>query len=129
AEDEHLAAGHPAVHPPGHLEDFVRSEVHPVEDVTPAVDHVAGARVVDHDRVEAPQVERGLAGGRHGEDPGMLHLALEKGPDDADGLPAVIERRGEALPLLPESAREMLDLRAGGHEDGDATLVPDHMAD
>ena len=106
AQDVDLAAFHAPVHATRHLEDFVGAEVQPRQHVAAARDDVRVARVVDHDGVEPADVERGLAGGGHGQEKGPPHLAVQKGADDPDRLPAVVERGRQSLPPIAKLLRE-----------------------
>ena len=99
AQDPHLAVLDAAVHAPRHLEDLVRPERQPREDVAPAVDHVLVAGVEDDDGVEACDVERRLPRGRHRQQIRLLGRPLEEGPDHADRLAAVIEGGRQRRPL------------------------------
>ena len=128
AQDPHLASRDPAMHAAGHLEDLVGAEVHPVQHVAAALDDVAVARVVDHHGVEPAHVERALPRRGHGEQPGALDLGIEEGADHPDRLAAMVERRGEPLPLLAELGGELLHLGAGRDEDRDAALLLDDAA-
>jgi len=81
------AAGDTAVHPSGHLQDFIRAEVGAVQHVSTVLHEVAVTRVVDHDRVEAWDVQCRLSSGRHREEVRLGNLALEKRSQTRIGSP------------------------------------------
>src|SRR6266516_5158414 len=121
AQDVDLAAFHAPVHPPRHLEDLVRAEVEPGQDVPTSLDDIGVARVVDHHGVEAADVEGGLARRRHRQQKRPAHLPVEERPDDSDRLTPVVERRRHSLPAVAELLRDLLDFGPGGHEHRHAT--------
>ena len=129
AQDEDLAALHAPVHAPRHLQQLVRPQVQPGQHVAPALHHVGVPGVVDHDRVEAADVQRRLAGGRHGEEKGSLHEPVQERTDHADRLAAVVERRGQRLPAVAQLARDQLHLGARGDEYRDAAPLPHRPPD
>src|SRR6267143_1703642 len=51
---------------------------------------------------------------------------VKKGPDHANRLAAVVERRRQGLPAIPQLAGDLLDLRPRGYEHGDTTTLPQH---
>ena len=93
-----------------HLQDFIRAQVQTREDVAASLDDVGVPRVVDHHRVQAADIQRRLTRGGHGEEERPSHLAVEKRPDDADRLAAVVERGGQALPPVTQLLGDLLDL-------------------
>ena len=111
------------MHPSRHLEDLVRAKIEPVEHVSSPLHHVAVTGVVDHHRIEPPHVERRLTRGRHGQQERTLDFTLQERADHADRLPAMVERRGEPLPLLPQPLGQPLHLGAGRHEHGHPALL------
>ena len=91
-KNENATAAHSTVNAPGHLQDFIRAEVHASEDVLSALDDVAESHVVDDDGVEPFDVERALSRRRHREEVGFSLAAFQKRPDHTDRLTAVIVR-------------------------------------
>ena len=115
-QDCDFAAANPAVHASGHLQDFVGSEIQPVQHVAPVVHDVAVSRVVDHHGVETGKIERRLTGRSHRQQVGLGDFTLEKGAQHADRLTAVIERGREARKATPKLRTQSFDLGSRGQE-------------
>ena len=122
AENEHPTIRHAAMHAPGHLQNFVRAQVHAREHIAPAVDHVGESGVVDDDRIEPRHVQRALSGGRHGQEKRFRHDALEKRTDHANRFAAVIVRGRDAWIAQAHPLGGLFHRRARGQENRDATF-------
>jgi len=109
-----------------HLQDFVRAKIGPRQHVLAALHDVGVARVVDHDRVETPDIECRLASRGHREQERTFDQTVKKRPYDAYRLAAVIEGGGEVGPPIPKFLRDLLYLSAGGHEHRHAATFPQH---
>src|SRR5206468_10617364 len=88
----------------------------PGSTVLAALDHGRVPRVVDNDRIETRNVARRLTGGGHGEQNWPFDQTVKKRPDHANGLTAVIERRGEVGPTIPHLTRDLLDFSPRRYE-------------
>ncbi len=126
AQEVHLAARDPPVHAPRHLQDLIGAQVESGEHIAPPLDDIGVAGVVDHDGVEAADVERRLPGGGHGEQERARHLAVQKRPDHADRLAPVVEGGGERRPAVAQLAGDLLHLRARRDEHRHAPPLPHH---
>src|SRR6267154_886402 len=126
AQDVDLAVLDASMHPAGHLKDLVCAEVRACQHVLAALHHVGVSRIVDHHRVEPADVERGLASRRHGEQERPFDQTVKKRTNNANRLTAVIKGGGQVGPTVAQLFRDLLDLSARWHEDGDATPLPHH---
>ena len=70
-----------------------------------------------------------MAGGGHGQEKGPPHLAVQKGADDPDRLPAVVERGRQSLPPIAKLLRDLLHLRPRGDEHRHPATLADHPSD
>src|SRR5882762_2446592 len=123
AQDVDLPVLDPSVHPAGHLKDLVRAEVRACQHVLAALHDIRVARIVDHDCVEAADVEGGLTSCRHGEQERPFDQTVKKGPNDPNRLTAVIKGSRQVGPTVAELFCDLLDLGARWHEDGDAAAL------
>ena len=126
AQDEDLAVGDPAVHPAGHLQDLVRAEVGPGENVAAAFDDVGESRVIDHHGIEALDVERALAGGGHRQHERTRRPLLEEWPDHPDRFAAMVEPGVNAREPFADQPGGLFHGGPRRQEDADAPLLADH---
>ena len=123
-QNEHAPARHAAVHTPGHLEYLVGAEMEPREHIAPAVHDVRKTRIVDDHSVEPAHVQRTLPSSRHRQEVRLGHLTLEKRPDHADRLAAVIELRCDLPVARANICGHLLHARARGKKHSHAPLLP-----
>src|SRR5438034_1162102 len=126
AQDVDFAVLDASVHPAGHLENLVRPEVGPCQHVLAALHDVRVPRIVDHNGIQPPDIEGGLARGSHRQQKRSFDQTVKKRSNDADWLATVVERRGEVGPAVTKLLRDLLHLSPRGNEDGNASTLPHH---
>src|SRR5437773_10589761 len=100
AQDVDFAVLDASVHPAGHLENLVRPEVGPCQHVLAALHDVRVPRIVDHNGIQPPDIEGGLARSSHRQQKRSFDQTVKKRSNDADWLATVVERRGEVGPAV-----------------------------
>ena len=127
AENEHATVGDTAVHASGHLQNFVRAQMHAREHIPSPVDHVGESRVVDDHRIESRDIQRALTSRRHGQKKRFRYHTLEKRTDHANRLAAVIVRGRDARIARAHPLGRFFNRRARGQENRHSAFRARHL--
>src|ERR1051326_6577928 len=97
------------------------------ENVFPALDDVAEARVVDDHRIEAADIESALARSCHREKIGLFFFTFEAWTNDANRLSPVIIRSVDAGKPRLHELRGLFDARACRQKHSNAAALLDDL--
>ena len=125
-EDMDFASRNSSMNPTCHLQQLIRPEVLPRQNIPAAIDEVRELRILDNDCIQTVNVQRGLSGSRHRQHERFLCSAIQERSNYANGLPAVVMHDGEAGPAPPHLCRHILDLGTRGQEYRNSPLLALH---